>query len=220
VLGTVPVEEDGSAYWEQPVDVPVLFHALDEKGCAVQGMRSVTYTAPGETLMCNGCHEQRVGSARTPPKASPLAMRRAPSKIAAEMDGTNPFHFSRLVQPVLDAKCLSCHGEKREGKAPDLRRGEFLKSKDFWFTSFCNLKPYVKFYDSASWTEPYTVPGQFGAKGSKLFAMLTAGHGKVKLTDDELLRLTVWMDSNGLFHGHDQDIQAQAEGKIVPPPMQ
>jgi len=220
VLGTVPVEEDGSAYWEQPVGVPVLFHALDEKGCAVQGMRSVTYTAPGETLMCNGCHDQRVGSARTPPKASPLAMRRAPSKITAEMDGTNPFHFSRLVQPVLDAKCLSCHGEKREGKAPDLRRGEFLKSKDFWFTSFCNLKPYVKFYDSASWTEPYTVPGQFGAKGSKLFAMLAAGHGKVKLTDEELRRLTVWMDSNGLFHGHDQEIQAQAEGKIVPPPMQ
>ena len=220
VLGTVPVEEDGSAYWEQPVNVPVLFHALDEKGCAVQGMRSVAYTAPGETLMCNGCHDQRVGSARTPPKASPLAMKRAPSKIAPEMDGTNPFHFSRLVQPVLDAKCVTCHGEQRKGKAPDLRRGDFAKNKDYWFTSFSNLRPFVKFYDPADWTEPYTIPGQFGAKGSKLYAMLEAGHNKVKLTDDEMRRLTIWMDSNGLFHGHDQEVQAQAEGKLIPPILQ
>ena len=220
VLGTVPVEADGSAYWEQPVNVPILFHALDEKGCAVQGMRSVTYTAPGETLMCTGCHEQRVGSARPPPRALPLAMRRAASKIAPDMDGTAPFSFPRLVQPVLDAKCAGCHGEKREGKAPDLRRGDFAKHSDCWFTSFCNLKPYVKFYDSASWVEPYTVPGQFGAKGSKLFAMLAAGHGKVKLSDEERLRLTIWMDSNGLFLGHDQNVREQAEGKVVPPVMQ
>jgi hypothetical protein len=147
-------------------------------------------------------------------------MRRAASKIAPEMDGTNPFHFARLVQPVLDAKCLSCHGEKREGKAPDLRRGDFLKNPDFWFTSLTSLRPFVKYYNPADWTEPYTIPGQFGAKGSKLFAMLEAGHGKVKLTDEEMLRLTIWMDSNGLFHGHEQELQAQAEGKIVPPMMQ
>ena len=220
VLGTVPVEEDGSAFWEQPVNVPVLFHALDENGCAVQGMRSVAYTAAGETLMCNGCHDQRVGSARTPPKASPLAMRRAPSKIAPDAEGTNPFHFARLVQPVLDAKCMTCHGDNRKGKAPDLRRGDFAKNPDFWFTSFSNLKPFVKFYNPADWTEPYTIPGQFGAKGSKLYAMLKAGHHDVKLSDDEMRRLVIWMDSNGLFHGHEQNLLAQAEGKVVPPILQ
>ena len=220
VLGTVPVEEDGSAFWEQPVNVPILFHALDENGCAVQGMRSVTYTAPGETLMCNGCHDQRVGSARMPPKSTPLAMKRAPSPIKPDMDGTNPFHFSRLVQPVLDAKCMDCHGEKRKEKSPDLRRGDFAKSPDFWFDSFRNLRPFVKFYDPADWTDPYTIPGQFGAKASKLYAMLKAGHHEVKLTDEEMWRLTIWMDSNGLFHGHEQGLLAQSEGKVVPPAMQ
>ncbi len=220
VLGTVPVESDGSAYWEQPVNVPILFHALDEKGCAVQGMRSVTYTAPGETLMCNGCHEQRVGSARTPSQAMPLAMRRPPSRITPDPQGTNPFHFSRLVQPVLDARCVSCHGDTRKDKAPDLRCGEFIKNPDYWYTSFKSLRPYVAFYDDAGWTEPYTLPGRFGAKGSKLFGMLSSGHHGVKLTDAEMLRLTIWMDSNGLFHGHEQELLAQAEGKIVPPIME
>ena len=147
-------------------------------------------------------------------------MRRAPSKIAPDAEGTNPFHFARLVQPVLDAKCMTCHGDNRKGKAPDLRRGDFAKNPDFWFTSFSNLKPFVKFYNPADWTEPYTIPGQFGAKGSKLYAMLKAGHHDVKLSDDEMRRLVIWMDSNGLFHGHEQNLLAQAEGKVVPPILQ
>ena len=48
-LGSVPVEEDGSALFEAPAGVPILFHAVNERGVAVQGMRSVTYVAPGET---------------------------------------------------------------------------------------------------------------------------------------------------------------------------
>jgi len=105
-------------------------------------------------------------------------------------------------------------------KAPDLRRGDVAKNKETWTTSFASLRPFVKFYDSASWTEPYTVPGRFGAKGSKLFTMLATGHGKVALTDAEMLRLTIWMDSNGLFFGHDRDTLAQAQGQAVPPPLQ
>jgi hypothetical protein len=217
VLGTVPVEEDGSAYWNQPVNVPILFHALDESGKAIQGMRSVTYTAPGETLMCNGCHESRMGSARTPPTATPLAMKRAPSKIKPEMDGTNPFHFARLVQPVIDAKCLKCHGAERKDKAPDLRRGPYEKDPNFWFTSFKNLKPYVFFYENPAWTAPYTIPGKFGANASELYHKLKGGHGK--LNKEELRRFIIWMDSNCMFHGHEVDIKGQADGKVIQPSL-
>ena len=222
VLGTVPVEADGSAYWEQPVNVPILFHALDENGAAVQGMRSVTYVAPGETLMCNGCHDQRVGS--QPPVGTPVAMKRPASIITPEtVDGTNPFHFARLIQPILDAKCVACHTEHRKagGKniPPDLSRGNYTQDKNRFYASFVSLKPYVKFYNSASFTESYTVPGNFGAYGSKLYQMLKKGHHDVQLAPDEWRRLAIWMDSNGLFHGHDVDIDAQAEGKVVPIPM-
>ena len=224
-LGTVPVEADGSAFFEVPVNIPILFHAVDEKGVAVQGMRSVTYTAPGETLMCNGCHEQRVGvNPQRRTSAAPLAMRRAPSVILPEVAGSNPFSYPRLVQPVLDAKCVDCHGEKREGKAPDLRKGNYLADKDLFFTSIRSLAKHVHHYGAfVEWnafTPPYTEPGKFGAYASPLYAMLVKGHHGVRLTDGEMRRLVLFMESNASFLGHDHAARAQADGWIVYPVLQ
>ena len=58
-LGIVPVEEDGSVYCEAPVGKPLYFQLLDERGMAVQSMRSATYVHPGEQLSCLGCHEDK-----------------------------------------------------------------------------------------------------------------------------------------------------------------
>ena len=76
VLGTVPVEADGSAYFRVPSGVPVLFQALDHQGLAVQTMRSLTYVQPQQTLACIGCHESREAApaptgCRWPCRASP-----------------------------------------------------------------------------------------------------------------------------------------------------
>ena len=223
-LGTVPVEADGSAFFEVPVNVPILFHAIDEKGLALQGMRSVTYTAPGETLMCNGCHEQRVGVVQQRSSAAPLAMRRAPSVIVPEVAGSNPFSYPRLVQPVLDAKCIGCHGGKRDAKAPDLRKGDYLADKDLFFTSIRSLAKYVHHYGAfIEWDEfqpPYTEPGKFGAYASPLYAMLAKGHHDVKLTEEEMRRFVLFMESNASFLGHDHDARAQADGWVIYPILQ
>ncbi len=218
-LGTVPVESDGSAYFTVPVSVPILFQALTADGTALQGMRSVTYTAPGEQLMCNGCHDQRVGAPL--PAGQPLAMKRQPSAIAPEPEGTHPFSYPRLIQPILEAKCVQCHTQARaQGKkAPELCAGDWKKDKNLFYTSFNALRPYVHFYDNYYWTEPYTVPGQFGARASKLYRMLKAGHHEVTLSADEWRKLIVWMDSNMLFFGHDAAIERQAAGEVVPIPM-
>ena len=64
VLGTVPVEPDGSAYFRAPAGIPLAFQALDERGMAVQTMRSLTYLQPGEQAGCVGCHEQRTHGPR------------------------------------------------------------------------------------------------------------------------------------------------------------
>ena len=85
LLGTVPVEVNGSAYFRVPARRPPYFQAVDAEGRAVQGMRSVTYLQPGERRWCIGCHEP-MGSAA--PRQASLALGREPSVIAPGPDGT------------------------------------------------------------------------------------------------------------------------------------
>ena len=66
VLGTVPVEADGSAHFHAPAVRSLFFVALDEDGRAVKRMQSFTTVQPGETLGCVGCHEQRTTHAAGP----------------------------------------------------------------------------------------------------------------------------------------------------------
>ncbi|MDA3925160.1 MAG: NPCBM/NEW2 domain-containing protein [Kiritimatiellae bacterium] len=223
-LGSVPVEEDGSAFFEVPVNSPILFHAVDDKGIAIQGMRSVTYTAPGETLMCNGCHEQRVGvQQQKKSSAMPIAMQRAPSKLKPEPSGSNPYSYPRLVQPVFEKNCVSCHGGDREKGMPDLRKGDYHKDKDHFFTSIRSLQKHVfhygAFFNYIEFEEPSTYPGKFGAYRSPLYKMLVKGHHDVNLSDEDMRRIVLFIESNASFLGHDVAPVAQAEGWIVYPTL-
>lgn len=221
VLGTVPVEPDGSAYFRAPAEVPLLFQALDEKGMAVQTMRSLTYLQPGEHATCIGCHQypSRVPS----PRFSALARTRAPSIIAAGPDGSKPLSYPILVQPVLDKHCVGCHS------GVDAAGGVVLTGtpEGSFTTSYNALAPLVSFSQwngsPAANSEPQTRPDVFGARASKLMALLLKGHEGVELTDDDLQRLATWMDANALFYGtfdpHDQKRQQNGE-RIAGPALE
>ena len=231
-LGTVPVEADGSAHFEVPVKTPVYFQALDEEGCAVQTMRTVAYAQAGERLTCNGCHESRHGRAASAPGAAPIAFRRAPSRLKSEPEGSCPYNYPRLVQGVLDAKCVSCHGEKRDPvKMPDLRKGDIYLNPFNFHTSFIDLisrnqvQYYTQFYCGTNWFEQsvqrdrfvqsYSQPGKVGARASRLYQLIKAGHHGVKLTREEMRRLIVFMDSHGAYLAHDREALRQCEGEVV-----
>ena len=64
IVGTVPVEEDGSAYFELPALRSFFFVALDENDLSVKRMQSFLTVQPGETTSCVGCHEQRTQTPR------------------------------------------------------------------------------------------------------------------------------------------------------------
>ncbi len=217
VLGTVPVEEDGSAYFTLPANMPVYFQALDSRGLAVQSMRSDTYAHPGEVLMCQGCHESRRRAASA--KSIPLALRRKPSAIQPETEGSNPFNYPRLVQPVLDRSCVGCHA--KDPKAPNLSAVPSNDTRIGWSVSYQNLEKFAFFYDSGGgwswnrWVAAETVPGKFGARASRLFEMLEKGHHDVKLSPEDLHRITLWLDCNSDFYGAYDHIQEQARGEIV-----
>ena len=221
VLGTVPVEDDGSAYFKMPANLPVYFQALDAEGVAVQSMRSATYVHPGENLTCLGCHNSPTAGYRMNTTA-PMALKRAPSVIKADVEGSKPFSYKILVQPVLDKNCVACHqkGAAEGKKCPDLTQGELKQNGDF-FVSYNALRNFTFFWDNASFDGvPDSRPGQIGARKSKLFQMLTKGHHDLKLCKEDMHRLTLWMDCNSDFYGAYENLIEQKEGKVVCPSLQ
>ena len=220
LLGTVPVEADGSAYFRAPARKPLYFQALDEQGRAVQSMRSVTYLQPGECRSCLGCHETR-GTVPTNKKTL-LALKRPPSKIKPGPDGTRPFSYIRLVQPVLDKHCVQCH----DGKAGDIKSGLVLTGEptETFNKSYESLRPYVRWYEwgGSSITQIVTRPGRIGADESPLLKILEdPTHSEnVNLEKEERERLYIWLDGNVPFYGtYDEQQQlAQKNGQAIPPP--
>jgi len=219
VLGTVPVEKDGSVFFEAPVGKAIYFQALNEKGLAVQSMRSATYVHPGERLTCQGCHERKRQSSNR--KEFPLAMQRAPSKIAPDVDGSNPFNYPRLVQPVLDRNCVACHVKK---KALDLAG---TIDKNGFTKSYNNLAGKYGFYfhvTNGSIKQGVhggsrTIAGKFGAMAAPLKKYLGKEHYGVKLSPEDLHRINLWLDCNSAFLGAYEDAPAQAKGMVVKPSL-
>ena len=221
-LGTVPVESDGSANFEAPAGKTLYFQALDASGMAVQSMRSATYVHPGEQLTCQGCHEPRSESPRVR-VTKPLALRRAPSKIQPDVDGSNPFSFVRLVQPVLDRNCVACHQER---KALDLR--PVIEGKNGWTRSYNNLAGKYGFYfhvRNGSIKDPLhggsrTTTGKFGAQASPLLRYLDERHYGTRLIAEDRHRMVLWLDCNSEFFGAYENTTAQARGEIVLPSLE
>jgi len=215
VLGTVPVEADGSAHFTVPAHRSIFFQALDEDGLAVQSMRSATYLHQGEHLACVGCHEPKY-KAPLPPVSTPLALLRPPSQLEPDVEGSRPFSYPRLVQPVLDRNCVECH-QKNADKAPNLGR-EPIERK--WYASYNSLAPKWGFHD---YGDVYrTTPGRFGARASKLYQHLQGDHHGLVLSAEDRHRLTLWLDLSSMFYGvyEKEQGEAQLRGEVAWPTLE
>jgi hypothetical protein len=237
ILGTVPVEADGSARFVMPARTKVLFQALDKSGFARRTMRSSTYLQPGETTSCVGCHVY--GHTHTKTQAAlPLALKRAQSRLEPGPLGGRPFGFVEMVQPVFDAQCASCHGEKEPKGGVELTR-RLVGTAGFTasYQSLCYAagpdgkpirrlskktnRPLVGCYAQRNQIQITQVDAPESALGSPLVQMLRNGHQKVSLTDDELRRIITWVDLNAVYYGvyePEEQLALQREGKPVPMP--
>jgi len=215
VLGTVPVESDGSVHFRAPAHRELVLQALDEQGLAVQSMRSAFYLQGGERLTCMGCHEPKHRAALPPPRMA-LALRREPSNLAPDVEGSNPFSYPLLVQPVLDRQCVSCH-QKDPDKAPVLSREPITRN---WYASYNSLAPKYGFYDYGSPLR--TTPGRFGARASKLYGLLSGGHHDLKLPAEDLHRIALWLDCCSVFYGvyEKEGGKAQLAGEVALPTLE
>jgi mono/diheme cytochrome c family protein len=191
VLGTVPVEADGSAWFRVPSGVTLFIQALDAQGLAVQTMRSATYAQPGETVGCVGCHEPRTQTASASPV---LATLNGPSRITPGPEGSWPLRFDRLIQPVLDQHCVSCHAPG----AKDARAAKFDLSPAKSYDTLVRFgKPSLLDQVQRGYHLGFSKPGEGLASTSALLALLSSpeGHYQVKLDPSARERFTVWMDT-------------------------
>lgn len=229
ILGTTPVEEDGSASFRVPANTPIALQALDAEGKAVQLMRTWFTAMPGERVSCVGCHEQAQGTGSPKP---PLAALREASELTEWFGPARGFDFEREVQPVLDRHCVECH----DGSQPAV--GDFRSEADGgqvtpkpigyvsrlhedmrkatggrmrYSPAYDQLIHYIRrpgIEDDVS----MLTPGEYHADTSELVQLLQKGHHGVRLDAEAWNRLVTWIDLNGPCHGTWGDVFPVPDG--------
>ncbi|MDP6543745.1 MAG: hypothetical protein QGH60_07100 [Phycisphaerae bacterium] len=229
ILGTVPIEKDGSLAFEAPAGIPLHFQLLDENFLALQTMRSFTGVMPGERRGCLGCHERH--SATSPPAARAIALKRQPSKITSPPWGDDTVSFERYVRPVLDKYCGKCHqGKGKAVKKLNMtpRPGRLGFDETYWL-----------FTGRPAWGRAYKMPKNpppgFGIAGmimvegyhqrdpvayatpkpmtrlsykSRLVDIASSGkHNKVKVDPVSRRKLIAWVDTMCPYRG-DKEVRA------------
>jgi hypothetical protein len=196
VVGTVPVEADGSAYIELPALRSFFFVALDEHDMSVKRMQSFTTVQPGETTGCVGCHEDRL---LAPPHSfrQPSATLRDPSRVTPVAEVPDVFDFPRDIQPILDRNCLGCHDYNH-------RAGKVILSGDrgpIYSHSYFTLTIHRQIADGRNQAVSNYLPHALGTSASPLMNKLTPAHHGVQVTPQELKRIKFWIESGAPYAG-------------------
>ncbi|MFV1969031.1 MAG: hypothetical protein ACC628_26725, partial [Pirellulaceae bacterium] len=201
VLGTVPVEPDGSAYVDLPAMRAVFFVALDEQDLSVKRMQSFLTVQPGEVTSCVGCHEQRTQTLVT--DTNLMALDRAPSRIEPMTDCPDVFDFPRDIQPILDRLCADCHGyEKTDRGGP--YAGNVVLTGDhgpMFSHAYFTMTVRQLFTDSRNQAKSSYSPRTLGSSASRILKMVDGSHYDVKATDHEKKMLRLWIELGAPYPG-------------------
>jgi hypothetical protein len=220
ILGDADIHADGSALFEVPAMQSIYLQVIDARGRVIQTTRSWDTLRPGETKGCAGCHDKTDGNHHPFHDETTLAWKHGPQKLLHPFEGRpRGFSFPQMIQPILDAKCVSCHDGTDD--VMDLRGtsadgGDNL-NKRAWSVSYLNLLEARKDARDGNWTgepdkglvrwiqkqsRPTEIPPRHsGAARSPLIELLENGHYEVELDDREWFKLAAWIDLLVPFSG-------------------
>jgi hypothetical protein len=227
IIGTVPIESDGSVSFNAPTGIALHFQLLDENFCALQTMKSFTGVLPGEIRGCLGCHESHT---RAPVTAQTgKALKREPSKITPVAWNDITVSYERYVQPTLDKYCGKCHQDP-DNKAykafnATLRPG-MLGFKEPYMTLLGNPIWARKYNEQPTatgafgWADTIMVEGysivdpeayatfppmkKLSYKSRLVKRMMSGEHNGVKVTGEDLMRVILWVDAMAPYYGAEE----------------
>jgi len=195
VVGTVPVEEDGSAYIELPALRSFFFVALDENDLSVKRMQSFVSVMPGEVTSCVGCHERRVEAplAGAPP---PKALTRPPRRPQPFEGIPDVIDFERDIQPILDQHCVRCHNfKRREGRCVLVGDRGMRFSHSWW-----NLLFHNQIADGGN-AFGNRAPRSIGSSASALMKKIDGTHWGVRLPEKQWRTVWLWIETGAVYAG-------------------
>ena len=214
VLGVVPVEDDGSAYFEVPAGRTLYWQALDRQGRLIQSMRTFVQAVPGVTRSCIGCHEYKFSAPAS--VTNMRAVRRDPDRPKPESWGSGFIDYPSMIQPILSNHCAGCHGgEKGFAAGLDLTGGwtqyfsisyeNLVSRRDTQLTA--HLIAGIDCMNGTSlWSARIFPPRSHGSAVAPLARILVNGHKGHKGRFGDLSRrerdlMLAWIDTNGLYYG-------------------
>jgi len=204
IIGTVPVDKNGSAVFKVPACTSLQIQTLDENGMALLTEKSLFYLQPGESRSCIGCHE--------PEGSSPDSRSIAGLASQAPVSPTPPvgphyaggLSFTRTVQPVLDRYCIRCHGLNPNNPINLIHDG----NTKGWPQSYQEIvkrgnhrvgdKRYMAEEDGA---RNISRPREYYAYDNRVAHMLLKNHSDCDLDPDSIQRVIDFLDVNAQYYG-------------------
>jgi hydrazine synthase alpha subunit-like protein len=225
VLGEAPVFADGSWLADVPSYLPVHLQPIDQYGLAIRNQQLWIQGMPGEDRRCVGCHESRTGVGVPTFGQNPtVAEQHGAETFTQAIADRAEYPWDKKVQPVLDAKCVSCHNASTTGHYYITRTDPVTGQQTTYSIPTLDLTstPVTVYYDRkvASWPASYvsifypaalemgkvtvtgTVPPKWGIPGSARASALTQ---KLNLRGPD--GSTAWPLSSNPLHPEDKNVQ-------------
>ncbi len=201
ILGTVPIEPDGSANMELPANRSLFFVALDKRDSSVKRMQSFLTVMPGETTSCAGDHERRTVTPTRPANLAPT--KRPPSKVTPLKGIPEVIDFPRDIQPILNRHCIYCHGYELTRRAGPRANGVILTGDrgPMFSHSYFMLTARYQIMDGHNRPVSNDSPRRIGDSASPMIKKIQTGHNDVRLSADELLMVRMWINSGAAYPG-------------------
>lgn len=182
LLGEIPLAEDGSYQVQVPANTPVQLQLVDADGLALR-TSAWLWVRNHAQQGCVGCHED---PERTPPNRFAKALASPAPELGLPPERRRTVRYAEDVKPIVDAKCLSCHGG--DGEPPRLDGPAALAP--YVVSGAARRSPLVWHLVGRTTVRPWDAEAG-GAAARPMPA------GAVDLSADEVRAFVEWIDLGG-----------------------